>query len=90
MRVCLVVSGNRAWWYGQLLLVWLALFGVMLAPAGKKRFCLTPALNGAIVSGDTSKATAALSWSLALEASAALIILGLVAWLGTLAPPMTM
>ena len=75
--------------YGQLLLAKLALFAAMLALAAANRFRLTPAFGKAIAQGDGSCAVAALRRSLAAEAGAALLILGLVAWIGTLAPPMS-
>lgn len=75
--------------YGQLLMAKLALFGVMLALAAANRFRLTPALDQAIKENRTLKATTLLRRSLIFEASAALLILGLVAWLGTLEPPMS-
>lgn len=73
--------------YGQLLIVKLLLFAVMLALAAANRFRLTPEFNRALNSNGTSGALAMLRKSLALELSIALIILGLVAWLGTLEPP---
>jgi putative copper resistance protein D len=73
--------------YGQLLLSKLALFGVMLCLAAANRFRLTPALNRVIQSGDVIRAVRQLRVTLFTESSAALIILGLVAWLGTLEPP---
>lgn len=76
--------------YGQLLMAKLALFGVMLALAAANRFRLTPALDEAIKENGTRKAISLLRRSLIFEASAALLILGLVAWLGTLKPPMSM
>jgi len=74
--------------YGQLLSLKLALFGGMLLLAAANRFRLTPAL-GAATTGDSSssaKALAALRRSLILETALAVLVLGLVAWLGTLAP----
>lgn len=76
--------------YGQLLMTKLALFGVMLALAAANRFHLTPAFDQAIKENGTIKSIALLRRSLIFEASAALLILGLVAWLGTLEPPMSM
>ena len=73
--------------YGQLLMAKLVLVAGMLALAAANRFRLTPALTNAIASGDTRAALAALRRSLAAESSAAIAILALVAWLGTLAPP---
>lgn len=76
--------------YGQLLMAKLALFGVMLGLAAANRFRLTPDFGRVIDDGDPSSALRQLRRSLAFEASAALLILGLVAWLGTLEPPMSM
>ena len=80
----------RSTLYGQLLIAKLALFGVMLVLAAANRFRLTPAFNQAIKDGGTLAAITRLRRSLIFEVSAALLILGLVAWLGTLEPPMSM
>ena len=76
--------------YGQLLIAKLLLFAIMLALAAANRFRLTPAFDHALQSGGTSGAIAKLRKSCALELGIALIILGLVAWLGTLEPPNSM
>ncbi len=76
--------------YGQLLIAKLALFGVMLVLAAANRFRLTPAFDQAIKNGGTLVSISQLRRSLIFEVSAALLILGLVAWLGTLEPPMSM
>lgn len=76
--------------YGQLLIAKLGLFGAMLALAAANRFRLTPALERAVQSGDTVSAQRHLRGSLITESGAAFVILGLVAWLGTLQPPMAM
>lgn len=73
--------------YGQLLLIKLVLFLAMLAFAAVNRFRLTPALEATLENGGHAAAVSALRRSLVLEATAALAILGLVAWLGTLSPP---
>lgn len=73
--------------YGQLLLAKLALFGGMLGLAAANRFRLTPALAASMPSGDHRQAVAALRRSLMSETLCAVVILALVAWLGTLAPP---
>jgi putative copper resistance protein D len=73
--------------YGQLLIAKLALFVSMLGLAGANRFHLTPAFEGAIADGDHGRAIGALRKSLAIETGCAIVILGLVAWLGTLEPP---
>ena len=79
--------------YGQLLLAKLALFALMLALAAAHRWRLTPALAAAVAGADTESvdadpdpAIAAMRKSLIIEAAAALAILALVAWFGTLEP----
>lgn len=72
--------------YGQLLLAKFALFGLMLALAAANRWRLTPALIASRADGTPLAAVAAMRRSLALEALAAVLILALVAWLGTLEP----
>ncbi len=76
--------------YGQLLMAKLALFGAMLGLAAANRFRLTPAFYEAIGEHGTMKAIALLRKSLIFEAGAGFLILGLVAWFGTLEPPMSM
>lgn len=73
--------------YGQLLIAKLVLFAAMLGLAAANRFRLTPALSSE--AGDRSPQIGALRRSLALETGAAIAILVLVAWLGTLAPPVS-
>ena len=73
--------------YGQLLIAKLALFAVMLGLASLNRFRLTPAFERAIAAADHRGALGSLRRSLALETGCVTLILGLVAWLGTLAPP---
>jgi putative copper resistance protein D len=75
--------------YGQLLLIKLALFGGMLALAALNRFRLTPGLGAATTPADVDSAIRRLRLSLMLETVAAMVILGLVAWLGTLEPPVS-
>ena len=75
--------------YGQLLLIKLALFGAMLGFAAMNRFRLTPAFGNA-QDREADRPLRALRQSLLLETGAAMVILGLVAWLGTLAPPMSL
>lgn len=75
--------------YGQLLLIKLALFAGMIALAAINRFRLTPALGAARTPDDALLALRRLRGSLTLETIAAFAILGLVAWLGTLEPPVT-
>ena len=76
--------------YGRLLIVKLELFGAMLALASVNRFRLTPAIERSIASADQRGALSALRVSLAVETACALVILALVAWLGTLEPPASM
>jgi len=73
--------------YGQLLLIKLVLFGLMLALASLNRFRLTPALARGLDAAGNIPTVASLRTSLALETGAAVAILALVAWFGTLEPP---
>jgi len=73
--------------YGQLLIVKLGLFLAMLGLAGLNRFRLTPAFERSMADADHRGALGALRRSLALETVCVTVILALVAWLGTLAPP---
>jgi copper resistance protein D len=75
--------------YGQMLLIKLALFAGMVALAAINRFRLTPALAAARTPDDARLALLRLRLSLTLESFAAFAILGLVAWLGTLEPPIS-
>ena len=70
--------------YGRVLLAKIGLFAAMLGLAAVNRFRLTPALGRA--NGDAAPTLASLKRSLALETAAALAIVALVAWLGTLSP----
>lgn len=72
--------------YGWLLLAKLALFGAMLLLAAANRWRLTPKLEAALEDGNTGAALGHLRLSLLVETSLAIIILGLVAALGTLDP----
>lgn len=76
--------------YGRLLVLKLVLVGFMLLLGAKNRWRLTPKLGLALSDGSTRPAVSALRTSLLLEAAAALVILGLVAWLGTLEPTASM
>lgn len=73
--------------YGRLLLTKLLMFGAMLALAAANRFWLTPALKTVLRLGNPGNALPALRRTLAIETSLAILIFALVAWLGTLAPP---
>lgn len=75
--------------YGQLLLVKLLFFVAMLGLAAANRFYMTPALEEAIASGDHVAAINGLRKSLLTETACVIAILGLVAWLGTLEPPIS-
>ena len=71
--------------YGQLLIAKLVLFTAMLGLAAANRWRLTPRLALGEAGSDSS-GVRALRVSIALETSAAVLILALVAWLGTLSP----
>ncbi len=72
--------------YGKLLILKLLLFAAMLALAAFNRWRLTPALGAEVDSNNPASAVTGLRQSLLAEGSAALAILALVAWLGTLEP----
>lgn len=72
--------------WGQLLLAKLLLFGIMLGFAAGNRYRLAPGLERALKLNDNGRAVKLLRISLALETAAAVAILALVAWLGTLSP----
>src|SRR3546814_5037416 len=67
-----------------LMLAKIVLFLGMLVMAAANRFRLTPGLERAIERRDHAQALSTLRRSLALETTVAVMILGLVAWLGTL------
>ena len=75
--------------YGRLLIAKLVLFGAMLGLASLNRFRLTPAFEGSIAAGDHVGALRALRLSLGVETACVVAILALVAWLGTLEPPIS-
>lgn len=72
--------------YGRLLLAKLVMFAAMLGLASLNRFRLTPQVKASIASADHRGAIGALRSSLTVEASCIVLILALVAWLGTLEP----
>lgn len=76
--------------YGRLLLLKLALFAAMLGLAAANRYRLTPAL-GQTLSDAAARGPvlARLRRCLVLETALAALVLVLVAWLGTLAPPVS-
>ena len=74
-----------------MLIAKLALFVLMLALASANRFHLTPALGTVIAGGDDSRSELQrLKNSVLVETTVGLILLGLVAVMGTLAPPAAM
>lgn len=81
------VAALGATLYGQLLIAKLALFGAMLGLATLNRFRLTPTFERSIAAGDHGRALCALRVSLAVETICVVVIVALVAWLGTLEPP---
>ncbi|MDR6913598.1 putative copper resistance protein D [Pseudomonas sp. 3296] len=72
--------------YGILLFIKVALFAGMLVLAALNRFHLGPFLERSLRDGQYQVATNALRRSVFVELAAAVLILGLVAWLGTLSP----
>ncbi|KQN42170.1 MULTISPECIES: copper homeostasis membrane protein CopD [unclassified Pseudomonas] len=76
--------------YGVLLSLKVSLFAVMMALATLNRFHLSPLLERSIQGGQYTGAVNALRRSMAVELTLAIIILCLVAWLGTLSPEMGM
>ncbi|MGP6429021.1 MULTISPECIES: copper homeostasis membrane protein CopD [Pseudomonas] len=72
--------------YGILLAMKVVLFGGMLVLAALNRFHLGPLLEQSLRAGQHQVAANALRRSVALELVIALLIVGLVAWLGTLSP----
>lgn len=72
--------------YGQLLLLKVLAFVVMLGLAASHRFRLVPAFDRALAAENHRAALCVLRTSLAVEALCAALILALVAWLGTLEP----
>ena len=72
--------------YGQVLLNKIILFALMLALAAGNRYWLTPLLS-ADLKGDARRSLARLRMSVIIETILAALVLGAVAYLGTLAPP---
>ncbi|WP_322844198.1 copper homeostasis membrane protein CopD [Pseudomonas sp. B33.4] len=72
--------------YGMLLTIKVLLFAGMLALAALNRFHLGPALQQALRDGQHVVAANALRRSVVVELAIALLIVALVAWLGTLSP----
>ena len=73
--------------YGRLLIAKVGLFLLMLGLASANRFWLSPALGRARHETEVRAALQSLRFSLAFEMTGALLVLMLVAALGTLAPP---
>lgn len=71
--------------WGRLLLAKIALFIGMLALAAVNRWVLTPASSA--TRSTTAPQDGRLRWTVTLETGVAILILALVAWLGTLSPP---
>lgn len=72
--------------YGGLLGAKLVLFAGMLALAAANRYVLSPRLEAALGVANFGRAARMLRRSLWTEAGLALLVIGLVAWLGLLAP----
>jgi putative copper resistance protein D len=76
--------------YGILLLVKILLFGCMIGLATLNRFYLSPSLERSVEAGEYSLAATALRKSVLIESTCAVVIVCLVAWLGTLSPSIDM
>jgi copper resistance protein D len=76
--------------YGILLAIKVLLFAGMLVLAALNRFHIGPLLERALRVGQYRAAANALRRSVVLEMAAAIVIVGLVAWLGTLSPEVEM
>ncbi|MHC8361074.1 copper homeostasis membrane protein CopD [Pseudomonas sp. LS2P72] len=76
--------------YGILLSIKIALFAGMLVLAALNRFHLGPFLERSLREGLYRVAAITLRRSVVVELAAAVLIVGLVAWLGTLSPEMEM
>ena len=74
--------------YGILLFIKVVLFAGMLVLAALNRFHLGPLLEQSLRDGQYTVAANALRRSVVVELVAAVLIVGLVAWLGTLSPEM--
>ncbi|WP_237886315.1 copper homeostasis membrane protein CopD [Pseudomonas sp. PGPR40] len=74
--------------YGVLLFIKVVLFAGMLVLAALNRFHLGPFLERSLQDGQYTVAANALRRSVVVELAAAVLIVGLVAWLGTLSPEM--
>lgn len=74
--------------YGILLIFKVGLFAGMLVLAALNRFHLGPLLEQSLRKGEYQMAANRLRRSVLVELSAAILVVGLVAWLGTLSPDM--
>lgn len=72
--------------YGQLMAFKVLVFAVMLVLAALNRFHLGPSLQRSLRDGQNLSAAKALRRSVVMELALALLIVALVAWLGTLSP----
>jgi putative copper resistance protein D len=72
--------------YGMLLAIKVLLFAAMLVLAALNRFHLGPSLQQSLRDGQHAIAANALRRSILVELAIALLIIALVAWLGTLSP----
>jgi putative copper resistance protein D len=75
--------------YGQLMIAKLLLFSAMVVLAASNRFRLVPDFERSLDAAEPVVALRALRRSLAFETGCAIAVLALVAWLGTLEPPMS-
>lgn len=82
------ISGLAKSTYGMLLIGKLSLFAVMISLASANRFLLSPGLERAVHEGDYIRAARSIRYSMALELGSAVLVLGLIAWFGTLSPEM--
>jgi copper resistance protein D len=74
--------------YGQVLIIKLVLVAAMLGFAAWNRWKLTPLLRQAIAGSGEDTAVRRLRLSVGAETALAVVVLALVALLGTLEPPM--
>lgn len=85
------VGGLGANLYGQLLIAKLVLFALMLALAAGNRFRLTPVLGSVLASGENPRqALQRLRRSVVAETLVGVVLLAIVAVMGTVAPPSAM
>jgi putative copper resistance protein D len=75
--------------YGRLLLIKIVLFALMLALAAVNRLRLVPKLQRAALASEGNAVWHALRATLIAETTLAMLVLGLVAVIGTLEPPIS-